>query len=314
MPTLAAWILLLLYLAFTLPTWKKWLQHLHHKTKGWIVIFLLVPYYLAVKGHLIWQDLICLILYITLPTLLLHRQSQQVDRSQWAKLGAVLLLWIPIEPDLFLGILQLLSNQTWTANISTPNLLPTIEVSLLGSLAWVPCPISTLIGLNLALFLFLVAHPLPNIGFTTHLTRYDFKQALTGFASFSLIALPMGLSIDFLVWQPQWPGIFTLLEWSVLGYLLVALVEEFLFRGLIQNLLRSVTQNKMISLVPAAFIFGVSHLNNATPRFTEPNWGYLLMGSLAGLAYGWVWLRTGKVTASALTHMLVNLTWRLLLQ
>jgi membrane protease YdiL (CAAX protease family) len=35
----------------------------------------------------------------------------------------------------------------------------------------------------------------------------------------------------------------------------------------------------------------------------------VLMAALAGLAYGWVWRRTRKVTASALTHMLANLLW-----
>jgi membrane protease YdiL (CAAX protease family) len=36
---------------------------------------------------------------------------------------------------------------------------------------------------------------------------------------------------------------------------------------------------------------------------------YVVMATLAGLAYGWVWMRTRKVTASAITHMLVNLIW-----
>jgi membrane protease YdiL (CAAX protease family) len=59
----------------------------------------------------------------------------------------------------------------------------------------------------------------------------------------------------------------------------------------------------------AAFIFGLAHLNNSTPGFAEPNWAYVLMATFAGLAYGWVWRRTKRVTVSALTHMLVNLMW-----
>jgi membrane protease YdiL (CAAX protease family) len=40
---------------------------------------------------------------------------------------------------------------------------------------------------------------------------------------------------------------------------------------------------------------------------------YALVAALAGLAYGYVWRRTGKITASAITHTLVNATWALLL-
>ncbi|MFN2157100.1 MAG: type II CAAX prenyl endopeptidase Rce1 family protein [Anaerolineae bacterium] len=54
---------------------------------------------------------------------------------------------------------------------------------------------------------------------------------------------------------------------------------------------------------------GLTHINNATAGFAEPNWAYALMATIAGLAYGGVWARTRKVTASALTHMAVNLTW-----
>jgi len=91
--------------------------------------------------------------------------------------------------------------------------------------------------------------------------------------------------------------------------LLVALMEEVLFRGMIQNLLTRRLGNDKLSLPIAAIVFGLAHLNNATEGFATPNWAYALMATLAGLAYGWVWMRTGRVTASAITHALVNLIW-----
>ena len=93
------------------------------------------------------------------------------------------------------------------------------------------------------------------------------------------------------------------------GYLGVALQEEVLFRGLIQNLLRRRLKNDWWALAIAAPIFGLAHLNNSTGGFAQPNWAYTLMATLAGLAYGWVWVRSRKVTASALTHALVNAMW-----
>lgn len=65
----------------------------------------------------------------------------------------------------------------------------------------------------------------------------------------------------------------------------------------------------MTSMEDASTIFGLAHLNNTSAGFSIPNWAYALMATMAGVAYGWVWVRTSKVTASALTHMLVNLIW-----
>jgi membrane protease YdiL (CAAX protease family) len=314
MPTIAVWMLLLLYPAFSVSSWRVRLSTWNQQLKGGLVGFLLVPYWFAVKGKPSWTDLLALVCYILLPTMLLRWRARRTTHFQWTQLLVVLFLWIPLEPDLFLGLVNLLMGQPWDSGALTFDFLPKLEGSLLGPLAWVPVPITLLIGLNLTLFLFLVEHPLSGVGFTLKLNQYDLTQVLIGFGGLSLIALPIGLKIVFLAYQPRWPGLLTVIEWIVLGYLLVALVEEFLFRGVIQNLLIDLMQSRKFSLLLTAFIFGLSHLNNPTPRFAEPNGGYVLMGTLAGIAYGWVWLRTGKVTAAAITHMLVNLSWRLLLR
>ena len=80
--------------------------------------------------------------------------------------------------------------------------------------------------------------------------------------------------------------------------------EEFLFRGLIQNLL-SRRLGVPLGLAVGSVIFGLSHLPD--PR-------YAVLATIAGVAYGWVYLRTGKVTASAITHALVDAVWVILLR
>jgi membrane protease YdiL (CAAX protease family) len=40
---------------------------------------------------------------------------------------------------------------------------------------------------------------------------------------------------------------------------------------------------------------------------------YAMMATLAGLAYGWTWRKTGKVTGSAVVHTTVNFIWGILL-
>ena len=91
---------------------------------------------------------------------------------------------------------------------------------------------------------------------------------------------------------------------------MVALPEEVLFRGLTQNLLQraaSTPRWRTAAFLATSVIFGFSHLNN-NPAF---DWRYVTIATVAGIAYGTVYLRTGKVTAAAITHALIDIVRRL---
>ena len=98
-------------------------------------------------------------------------------------------------------------------------------------------------------------------------------------------------------------------QWWILGIALVSFVfnyflgEEFLFRGLIQNALTRAIGRAGLPI--AAVIFGFAHLPD--PR-------YVVLAALAGVAYGWVYQRTGRITASAVTHAFVDWIWVMLLR
>jgi membrane protease YdiL (CAAX protease family) len=62
------------------------------------------------------------------------------------------------------------------------------------------------------------------------------------------------------------------------------------------------------ALIIASILFGLSHMNNATP--IAPDWRYVALATLAGIAYGMAYLRTGNIAAPTLTHFLVDVTWR----
>jgi hypothetical protein len=219
----------------------------------------------------------------------------------------ILAIWVPIEPDLFVLVADFfVPGVDLSSQMSNLSLLPSMDALLLPG---VRVPVHTLIAVALALYLFLVRHPLKGVGFTFQLTWIDFREALRGLLAYSVIGLPLGLGINFLNFNPVFPGFLEILLGALGGYLLIALIEEVLFRGLIQNLLSARMGNTRYALIVASVIFGLAHLNNATASFSTPNWAYALMAALAGVAYGWVWFRTGKVTASSLTHMLVNLIW-----
>ena len=63
-----------------------------------------------------------------------------------------------------------------------------------------------------------------------------------------------------------------------------------------------------LRLVAASLVFGAAHLDNGPHA---PDWRYGVLASLAGLAYGWVYLRTRRILAPAIAHTLVDVTWSL---
>jgi hypothetical protein len=100
----------------------------------------------------------------------------------------------------------------------------------------------------------------------------------------------------------------------VLGFFFTALPEEMLFRGIIQQQMETRFGNRNLALGIGAVIFGLAHINNATAGYPEPNWMYAIMATLAGLAYGYTWMKTGKITASALVHASANFVWATFLE
>ena len=40
-----------------------------------------------------------------------------------------------------------------------------------------------------------------------------------------------------------------------------------------------------------------------------PDWRYFVLATMAGVAYGYVFWKTGRIGPAAITHTLVDLTW-----
>jgi membrane protease YdiL (CAAX protease family) len=152
-----------------------------------------------------------------------------------------------------------------------------------------------------AMYLFLIIEPLDNVGYTFTLPRRDWLLAGLAFLVFTTLALPMGLGTGFLLWHPRLSAD-NVAASPLRIYLATAIPEEFLFRGVIQNLAaRRFGHSK--GLLLAAVVFGLAH---------PPDLRYMVLASLAGVAYGWVYDHTGHITASALTHAAVDGVWQLL--
>ena len=234
--------------------------------------------YAAAVGLPIGSRLASYAAYLLLPPLLLAvpRTSSAGERYVPVReLAVVLALWLPIEF----------------------RVLPPLPL---------PAPngmdMRKLVGLVDAMYLFLVARPLSRIGYTYRLTMRDVVTAAVVFLIYAVVALPIGFATGFITWHPR-------LDTAHLAgappiiYLVTGVPEEFLFRGLLQNLLAR-WLGPRAGLGVASVIFGFAHL---------PDLRYVLLAAIAGLAYGVVYQRTERITASAITHTLVDGSWLALL-
>jgi membrane protease YdiL (CAAX protease family) len=148
-----------------------------------------------------------------------------------------------------------------------------------------------------------VIRPLAQIGYNVNFTVRDLKRAGGAALVFAAVGVPLGLITRFIAWNP--PPAFNV-DRAVLQfvgiYLLFALPNALVFHGLLQNLVEKRFREQQAALLVAALAYGASHLNVAP----TPNYLYALLSTIAGLAYGWVWANTRKITATALTCTLIE--------
>jgi hypothetical protein len=171
-----------------------------------------------------------------------------------------------------------------------------------GRLAYV---FTVLLCVNVALAAFVLVRKLPGIGYSIGWgSRWGFF-VFASFLVFGAIAIPLGIRMHFIQLAPQWYA------WSSLPFVSLAILfftawpEEFLFRGLLQNMLSRSSKSDLAGWWTASVLFGFSHITN----LGFPNWRYVILASIAGLFYGWTWRKSNSIFASALVHALVDATW-----
>ena len=174
-----------------------------------------------------------------------------------------------------------------------------------GRLAYV---FTVLLAVNVALAAFVLVRRVDGIGYSIGWGRHWGFFVLGSFIVFACIAIPLGTGIHFIAFAPQWHAWSSLL-WTSLGiFFFTAWPEEFLFRGLLQNILSRASKSDLAGWWTASVLFGFSHITN----LGFPNWRYVVLASIAGICYGWTWRKTGSIFASAIVHALVDVSWHFL--
>jgi CAAX protease family protein len=221
--------------------------------------------------------------YVAAPVLLLvPDRVRHPARAGWRDFAAMLALAVPIAANWLSGI--------WTWPEDLYFFRPLYSVCVGG-------------------YAFMVIRNLEGVGYKLTVRWKDVTDALANFIAFAIIAIPLGIALGFLHLHAE-----EVSTWSVgfqfVGiYLTIAIPEELLFRGILQNfLVRSIRseQREIYGLLIASVIFGAAHLHHAP----VPNWRYMILATIAGLFYGNVFRARRRVSASALTHTLVDTIWR----
>jgi uncharacterized protein len=167
---------------------------------------------------------------------------------------------------------------------------------------------TVLLAVNVALATFILVRRLTGSGYNIGWGPRWWLYIFASFAVFATIAIPLATSMHFVQFAPRWN------EWKTFPLLGLAILcftawpEEFLFRGLLQNMLERSTKSDFAGWWTASMLFGFSHITN----MGFPNWRYVILASIAGLFYGWTWKKTGSMFASAIVHALVDATWHFL--
>ncbi len=220
-----------------------------------------------------------------------------------ALLAAAVVFWfraLPRGPFADLGFLALMSGVYLAKAFHPlyPSPTPDLDLHVLGQLMWIRLGLSTVMAFR----------PMEGVGFGFMPQRRDWLIGLRHFLYFLPVGLALIMVFGTMRFQPA-PGLWWKIPATFVGILwVVALGEEFFFRGLLQQWLSS-WLGSWAGLALASLLFGAVHL----PFRFFPNWKFAAVAAVAGWFYGRAFLAGGGIRASMVTHALVVTTWRTLL-
>ena len=121
----------------------------------------------------------------------------------------------------------------------------------------------------------------------------------------TVLVIIFTLALGYTAFAPKWTALFLL--WAPINLFFTCLAEEAFFRGYIQHELAGASRAPfmpVVALVVAALLFGLLHYKGGAT--------YVVAGVIAGLGYGWAFLRTRRIEAAMAVHFGVNATHFLL--
>jgi hypothetical protein len=203
-------------------------------------------------------------------------------KPTWLDFAIILLLWLPLEFS------------------AGQHLIPKPAQGFLHSVAYG-------IAIILGLVIFLGFRGLPGMKYNLPRAR-DLAYGVAGFLVAAPILIVAGRWLGFIppFHPPAHPTVGGIALTFTAIFCGTALPEEILFRSLIQNWLMHRFGFTTRMLLVSALIFGCAHLDNGPQPL--PNWRYMILATIAGIAYGKAFQKSGSVFSSVTCHALVDAT------
>jgi len=221
--------------------------------------------------------------YTCVPSLAAFVQgARSVKHPSWVDFAIILALWLPLEFSV------------------GGHLIPKPAQGFLHSVAYG-------IAILLALTIFLGFRTLPGMKYRVPVAR-DLAYGVAGFLVTAPVLIVAGRLLNFIppFHVPEHPSATRI----GLTFLVIAagtaLPEEILFRSLIQNWMMQRYGFTTRVLLVSGLIFGCAHLDNGPQPL--PNWRYMILATIAGIAYGKVFQKSSSVFSSITFHALVDAT------
>lgn len=131
-------------------------------------------------------------------------------------------------------------------------------------------------------------------------TAVPVRELAWRFLLMSLVVMAATVAMSVARWEPKLPAWWPLWLWSMV--FLTALPEEAVFRHLIQGGLQAwlgpSSRSTAIAVVASGLVFGLAHAAGGA--------SYVVLATLAGMAYAWVYAVSGSVTMSIAAHTALN--------
>jgi hypothetical protein len=244
-----------------------------------VPLFAVLIYSAGVGGN--WKYTLIGAAYAVVPALLLAAGAGRAS-AECLDYAAAAIVWLPVE---FRWMYRLFPYP--------PQLTHTLTI---------------LLALSTGVAAFVLVRRLEGVGYAIEWVRGAGWMVISHFVLFAAIAVPLGIGIGFIAYDPSIARLRSLPVAAIGITFFTAWPEEFLFRGILQNLFSRTLKSQWIGLGVASIVFGLSHILHSP----FPNWKYVILATIAGLFYGHAWMKSGSLLPGALVHALVDISWHVL--
>ena len=223
-----------------------------------------------------------------------------------AGLAAIAAFWYAILPrkapvDLAFLLLMAVVVLTNILRKQYVNPMPRLRLDELAALMWI----------RTGAFAMLSVRRTKGVGFGFWPHRWEWMIGVSYFLALLPVAAAAAWIIGFA--SPHlaaggWDKTTVLALGTFFGVLWVlALGEEFFFRGLLQQWMSEWLRSQWLGLAATSLLFGAVHLW----FHSFPNWRFAVLATVAGVFYGLAFRQARSIRASMVTHALTVTTWRL---